>query len=159
MALRNIVVTGDEILRKKSRIVSEVTDHIKMTLMDMVDTMRSERGVGLSGPQIGVMRRIFVAEPEPDRLYYMINPVIFDQEGSQTGDEACLSVPGLVGTVERPAKIRIRALDLSGKEQTYDFEGFDAVVMCHECDHLDGVLYTDKATNIRPVGETGEDKK
>lgn len=151
MALRNVVVEGDEILRKKCREVGEVTDHIRMIMDDMRDTMRAEFGVGLAAPQIGIMRRMFVAEPEPERVYYMINPVILEKEGSQTSDEGCLSVPGMMGTVERPEKIKIKALDLNGEEKIYDFEGFDAIVMCHEYDHLDGILYIDKATNIRPM--------
>ena len=149
MAIRNVVKEGDPILRKKCREITEVNDHIRMTMEDMLDTMRAEMGVGIAGPQVGVMRRMFVAEPEPDRVYFMINPEITEKEGTQTGDEACLSVPGLCGTVERPEKIKITALDLDGNRQEYEFEGFDAVVMCHEYDHLDGVLYTDKATNIR----------
>ena len=149
MAIRNVVKEGDPILRKKCREITEVNDHIRMTMEDMLETMRAEMGVGIAGPQVGVMRRMFVAEPEPDRVYFMINPEITEREGTQTGDEACLSVPGLCGTVERPEKIKITALDLDGNRQEYEFEGFDAVVMCHEYDHLDGVLYTDKATNIR----------
>ena len=149
MAIRNVVKEGDPILRKKCREITEVNDHIRMTMEDMLDTMRAEMGVGIAGPQVGVMRRMFVAEPEPDRVYFMINPEITEREGTQTGEEACLSVPGLCGTVERPEKIKITALDLDGNRQEYEFEGFDAVVMCHEYDHLDGILYTDKATNIR----------
>lgn len=149
MAIRNVVKEGDLILRKKCREITEVNDRIRMTMEDMLDTMRAEMGVGIAGPQVGVMRRMFVAEPEPDRVYFMINPEITEREGTQTGDEACLSVPGLCGTVERPEKIKITALDLDGNRQEYEFEGFDAVVMCHEYDHLDGILYTDKATNIR----------
>ena len=149
MANRNVVKEGDPILRKKCREITEVNDHIRMTMEDMLETMRAEMGVGIAGPQVGVMRRMFVAEPEPDRVYFMINPEITEREGTQTGEEACLSVPGLCGTVERPEKIKITALDLDGNRQEYEFEGFDAVVMCHEYDHLDGVLYIDKATNIR----------
>lgn len=149
MAIRNVVKEGDPILRKKCREITEVNDHIRMTMEDMLETMRAEMGVGIAGPQVGVMRRMFVAEPEPDRVYFMINPEITEREGTQTGEEACLSVPGLCGTVERPEKIKITALDLDGNRQEYEFEGFDAVVMCHEYDHLDGILYTDKATNIR----------
>lgn len=149
MAIRNVVKEGDPILRKKCREITEVNDRIRMTMEDMLETMRAEMGVGIAGPQVGVMRRMFVAEPEPDRVYFMINPEITEREGNQTGDEACLSVPGLCGTVERPEKIKITALDLDGNRQEYEFEGFDAVVMCHEYDHLDGVLYIDKATNIR----------
>ena len=149
MAIRNVVKEGDPILRKKCREITEVNDHIRTTMEDMLETMRSEMGVGIAGPQVGVMRRMFVAEPEPDRVYFMINPEITEREGTQTGEEACLSVPGLCGTVERPEKIKITALDLDGNRKEYEFEGFDAVVMCHEYDHLDGVLYIDKATNIR----------
>ena len=149
MALRKVVVRGDEILSKRCREVSEITDRIRETLDGMVDTMREERGVGLAAPQVGVMRRMFVAEPEPGRVYYMINPEIYFEEGSEEEYEGCLSVPGLIGIVERPQKIKIRALDRDGVEQDYEFEGFDARVMCHENDHLDGVLYTDKAYDIR----------
>ena len=149
MAIRNIVTEGDEILRKKCRVITEVTDRIRMTMEDMLETMHSENGVGIAAPQVGVMRRMFIAEPEPGRVYYMINPEILEMEGTQYGAEGCLSVPGLVGDVERPERIKIKALDLDGNEQIYDFEGFDAVVMCHENDHLDGILYTDKAVNLR----------
>lgn len=149
MALRKVVVRGDEILSKRCREVSEITDRIRETLDDMVDTMREELGVGLAAPQVGVMRRMFVAEPEPGRVYYMINPEIYFEEGSEEEYEGCLSVPGFIGIVERPQKIKIRALDRDGVEQDYEFEGFDARVMCHENDHLNGVLYTDKAHDIR----------
>lgn len=149
MALRKVVVRGDEVLSKRCREVSEITDRIRETLDDMVDTMREELGVGLAAPQVGVMRRMFVAEPEPGRVYYMINPEIYFEEGSEEEYEGCLSVPGLIGIVERPQKIKIRALDRDGVEQDYEFEGFDARVMCHENDHLNGVLYTDKAHDIR----------
>lgn len=149
MALRKVVVRGDEILSKRCREVSEITNRIRETLDDMVDTMREELGVGLAAPQVGVMRRMFVAEPEPGRVYYMINPEIYYEEGSEEEYEGCLSVPGLIGIVERPQKIKIRALDRDGVEQDYEFEGFDARVMCHENDHLNGILYTDKAHDIR----------
>ena len=97
MALRKVVVRGDEILSKRCREVSEITDRIRETLDDMVDTMREELGVGLAAPQVGVMRRMFVAEPEPGRVYYMINPEIYFEEGSEEEYEGCLSVPGLIG--------------------------------------------------------------
>ena len=157
MAIRKVVTEGDPILRKKCREITEVNDHIRMTMEDMLGTMRNAMGAGIAAPQVGVMRRMFVAEPEPDRVYFMINPVIMEKEGSQTGDEACLSIPGLCGTVERPERIKIKALDLDGNEQEYEFEGFDAVVMCHEYDHLDGVLYIDKATNVREPQEDEEE--
>ncbi len=153
MAIRNVVLEGDEILRKKCREVTEVTDRIRMTMEDMLETMRSEYGVGIAAPQVGIMRRMFVAEPEPGRVYYMINPVILEQSGADPGDEGCLSVPGKIGTVTRPDYIKIEALDLSGDKQTYEFHDFDARVMCHEYDHLDGILYIDKAVNIRDADE------
>lgn len=163
MALRNIVEEGDPILRKHARPVQEVTPRIREMLEDMLETLRANNGVGLAGPQIGVLRRIFVAEPEPDEVYYMVNPEILEKEGSEIGEEGCLSVPGYYGVVERPEHIRIRALDLDGNEQEYEFEGFAARVMCHEYDHLDGILYTDKATEVHPIppadagGETDEE--
>jgi len=157
MAIRNVVTEGDEILRKRCREVSEVTDRIRMTMEDMLETMREQYGVGIAAPQVGIMRRMFIAEPEPERVYYMINPEILEQSGSQIDDEGCLSVPGMIGTVERPEKIKIKAMDLDGVEHVYDFEGFDARVMCHEYDHLEGILYIDKAENIRPVEEEMEE--
>ena len=153
MALRNVVCEGDEILRKKCKEVTEITDRIKMTMEDMLETMRQEYGVGIAGPQVGVMRRMFVAEPEPSRVYFMINPVILEQSGEQEGDEGCLSVPGKIGTVVRPDYIKIEATDLDGERKVYEFHDFDARVMCHENDHLDGILYIDKATNIRDASE------
>lgn len=157
MALRNIVTEGDEILRKHCREVTEVNERIKTTMEDMLETMRAEMGVGIAAPQVGIMRRMFIAEPEPGRVYYMINPEILEQSGSQTGDEGCLSVPGMIGIVERPDYIKIRALDINGAEQVYEFSGFDARVMCHEYDHLDGILYIDKAENIREAYDDFED--
>ena len=148
MALRNIVTEGDPILRKTCRPVGEVTPRIQMILDDMVETMRDANGVGLAAPQVGIMRRMFVAEPEPERVYIFVDPEMVSLEGEQEGNEGCLSVPGYVGTVKRPEKIVIKGKDRYGKEKEYTFEGFDAVVMCHEFDHLEGILYTDKATEV-----------
>lgn len=163
MALRNVITEGDPALRRKSREVGEVTDRIREILGDMVDTMRESNGVGLAGPQIGIMRRLFVAEPNPEAdppvVYYMIDPEIYEEEGSEIDDEGCLSVPGLIGTVERPERIRIRAKDLNGELQDYEFEGFEARIMCHEYDHLNGILYIDKATDVRePSYEEDEEE-
>lgn len=157
MALRNIVCEGDEILRKHCREVGEVNDRIRTILDDMVETMRDAMGVGLAAPQIGIMRRMFVAEPEPGgAVYCFINPEITMMEGSVDGEEGCLSVPGYSGLVERPEKITIKGLDRDGNPQEYTFEGFEARVMCHEFDHLEGILYTDKATEMYDLSEQEE---
>ena len=157
MAIRNIVVEGDEVLRKKCREVKEITDHVRMTLEDMLDTMHEQYGVGIAAPQVGVLRRMFIAEPVEGEIYYMINPVMLEQSGLQVDDEGCLSVPGMVGTVERPQYIKIQAMDLDGETKVYEFEDFHARVMCHEYDHLDGTLYIDKATNIREAAQLEEE--
>lgn len=153
MALRNVIKEGDPALRKISREVGEITDRVRETLEDMVETMREEHGVGLAAPQVGVRRRMFVAEPNPEaeepKVYYMIDPEIYEMEGEEEGDEGCLSVPGLIGTVLRPSRIKIRAKDLNGELQDYEFFDFEARIICHECDHLNGILYIDKAIDIR----------
>ena len=111
MALRNIVKEGDPILRKKCRPVDEVTDRIRMLLDDMIETMREAQGIGLAAPQVGVMRRLFVTEPEPGKTYEFINPEILESEGEQKITEGCLSVPGLIGDVDRPTHIKVRAMN------------------------------------------------
>lgn len=156
MALRNIVLEGDEILRKNCREVAEVNDRIRMILDDMVETMRDAKGVGLAAPQIGIMRRMFVAEPEPGKVFYFVNPELVALEGSQESEEGCLSLPGYVGLVERPEKIKIKGLDRQGEMQEFDFEGFEAIVMCHEFDHLEGILYKDKAKEMYELTEGDE---
>ena len=156
MALRRVVVEGDDILRKKCRPVPEVNDRIKTMMADMVETMRDSNGVGLAAPQVGLLKRMFVAEPEPGEVYYMINPELSDAEGLQESNEGCLSIPGYIGTVERPEKIKVKALDLDGNEKEYQFEGFHAIVMCHEYDHLNGVLYKDRAKAMYELGPEEE---
>lgn len=153
MAIRNVVTEGDDILRKHCKEVKEITPHLKETMHDMFETMTESMGVGIAGPQVGVMRRIFVAQPDPDdmdRVYYMINPVMLEMsEEKEWGVEGCLSVPDMIGDVERPVRIKMEATDLEGERKIYEFEGFDARVMQHEYDHLDGILYTDKCQNLR----------
>lgn len=148
MALRNITLEGDEVLRKKCREVTEVTDRIRMLIDDMVETMRNADGVGLAAPQVGVLRRVVVVEVD-DELYEMVNPVIIETEGEQYFEEACLSVPGKAGKVLRPERVSCKCLDRNGEEQIYTVEGLTAVAFCHECDHLDGTLFIDKAEDIR----------
>ncbi len=163
MATRKVVTEGDEVLRKHAKSAGPVTTHLKEILLDMVDTMREENGVGLAAPQVGIMRRMFVAQPDPGDdagVYYMIDPVItWYSEEKEWGVEGCLSVPDMVGDVERPVAVKIEATDLEGVRQQYEFEGFEARVMQHEYDHLDGILYTDKARNVRPAYEDDEEEE
>ena len=164
MALRTITVRGDEILAKKCKPVKEITPRIREACADMVDTMKAADGVGIAAPQIGIMKRFFIAMPHVDaedeatrdKIYYMINPEITYTEGIQDSSEGCLSVPGYMGLVERPYKIRIKATDLDGREHEYEFEGFEATVFCHEYDHLEGILYSDIAKDMMTVEEYSE---
>lgn len=148
MALRNIVLEGDEILRKKAREVAVVDDHIRMILDDMLETMKAHDGAGLAAPQVGILKRMFIAMVDGE-LIELINPKILETEGEQTEDEGCLSLPGMVGTVTRPEYIKIIGLDRNGQEVVYEGTGFMPIVLSHEYDHLDGILYTDKADNVR----------
>lgn len=161
MATRNVVVEGDEVLRKHAKSAGLVTPHLREILEDMVDTMREENGVGLAAPQVGIMRRMFVAQPDPGddaTVYYMIDPVItYYSDEKEWGVEGCLSVPDMIGDVERPVAIRIEATDLNGERHEFEFEGFEARVMQHEYDHLDGILYTDKCRNLRPAYSEDEE--
>ncbi|QAT43194.1 peptide deformylase [Aminipila luticellarii] len=153
MALRNIVVEGDEILRKKCREVTEIDDRIRIILDDMIDTMRAYNGVGIAAPQVGIMKRMFVIEVEEGDVIELINPEIIETKGSAWEDEGCLSIPGMIGTVERPEYVKIKGLDRFGNEVVYEAEGYKAVAFCHENDHLDGILYIDKAKDIRDAEE------
>lgn len=152
MALRNIVKDGDEILRKKARVVDQVDDRIRLILDDMIDTMREQSGVGIAAPQIGILKRMFVVEAE-GQLIELINPEIIEQEGLQMEQEGCLSVPGFIGTVERPTYVKMKGKDRNGQDVTYEGRDFLAIVMSHENDHLDGILYTDKALDITNLSE------
>ncbi|MDE6312060.1 MAG: peptide deformylase [Lachnospiraceae bacterium] len=143
MALRTIRVMGDDILRKKCREVKEVTQRIETLIDDMFETMYESNGVGLAAPQVGVLKRIMVIDvgEEP---YLFINPVIVDSAGEQTGDEGCLSLPGKSGVVTRPDFVKVRAYDENMEEFELEAEGLLARAICHECDHLEGILYVDK---------------
>ncbi len=148
MAIRKIVLRGDEILSKKCKPIKAVTRHVQTLAADMLDTMDDADGVGLAAPQIGIMKRMFVCRPHLDDMeksYVFINPEIVEREGEQDSNEGCLSVPGYMGHVVRPQKVRIRGLDVNGQMQDLEFEGFSATCICHEYDHLDGILYTDIA--------------
>ncbi len=147
MALREIRIDGDPVLRKKSREVKKINDHIHELLDDMKETMVHADGVGLAAPQVGVLRRVVVIDVG-DGLYEMINPEIIDEDGEAEGLEGCLSVPEKSGLVKRPEKVKVRYLDRHGEEQTISGEDFFAVAICHELDHLDGILYTDRAITM-----------
>lgn len=144
MAIRQMRYDGDPVLRKVSRPIDTVTDRIRVLAKDMVETMRAEQGVGLAAPQIGILRRLFVVEIEEIGLHVMINPEIIEQKGEQTDYEGCLSVPGKSGKVKRPDYVKVQYMDLEGKSQILEAEGFFARAICHENDHLNGVLYIDK---------------
>lgn len=143
MAIRNIRLSDDPILRKKSKEIIEVTDRIKMLLEDMVDTMNYADGVGLAAPQVGILRRALVIDIGEGPLKIM-NPEILKEEGEEIDVEGCLSVPGRSGTVKRPKTVKIKYLDINGEEKTLGGTGLLARAICHEMDHLEGILYIDK---------------
>ncbi|NLV35324.1 MAG: peptide deformylase [Clostridiaceae bacterium] len=143
MAIRNIRKDGDEILRKRSREVDQITPKIRMLLKDMVDTLYKADGAGLAAPQVGVLKRIILVDVGTG-LYQLINPVLKSQSGEQCVNEGCLSVPGIWGEVKRPAQVVVEALDPDGEKIVVEGEGLLAQALCHEIDHLDGILFKDK---------------
>ncbi len=144
MALRNLRYEGDEILRKKSKEVSVVDDRIKTLLDDMLETMYANDGVGLAAPQVGILKRAVVIDVEDGKVYKMINPKITKKSGEQLGQEGCLSVPEKKGNVNRPMNVTVEYTDEEGKQNTLNAEGILARAICHELDHLDGILFTDR---------------
>ncbi|MDY6023490.1 MAG: peptide deformylase [Candidatus Borkfalkiaceae bacterium] len=147
MAIRNIIQVGDETLRKKCFEVTDFGPKTWQLIDDMKDTLFKADGAGLAAPQVGVLRRIFIVYAE-NKYYECINPVMVKQSGKQSGEEGCLSIKGQYGVVERPMKVTVKALDRFGKPFTVKAEGFTARAFCHEYDHLDGILYTDKAISV-----------
>ena len=146
MAIRNIVVVGeDDILRKHARLVEKFDRRLHTLLDDMAETMYEANGVGLAAPQVGILKRAVVIDVEDDHgLIELINPVIVEQSGSVVDAEGCLSVPDRRGTVERPEKVTVVGQDRHGEPLRIEAEGLLARCLCHEIDHLDGVVYTDK---------------
>lgn len=142
MAIRKIRIMGDRILTKKCRPVDEVTPKIKTLIKDMLDTMYDAYGVGLAAPQVGILKRIVVIDVG-DRPWVLINPEITETSGSQTGDEGCLSLPGKSGTVTRPNVVTVKAYDENMEPFTLTGEGLLARAICHECEHLDGIMYVE----------------
>ena len=157
MAVLNIIKDGDELLRKTSRPVTEITPRIIRLLDDMKDTLHKANGVGLAAPQVGVLRRIAIIECEPGELIELINPEIIEQSGEQEEVEGCLSVPDRWGITKRPAKVKVRATDRHGNTFTVEGEGLLARALCHETDHLDGVIFYDKAVRMLTKDEIEND--
>ncbi len=137
MALRTIRVQGDPVLTKKSRPVEQMTPRISELITDMLDTMYDAMGVGLAAPQVGILKRIVVIDVGEGPIV-LINPEILETGGEQTGDEGCLSVPGMAGQVTRPNYVKVKALDVNMNEVIYEGEELLARAFCHEIDHLDG---------------------
>ena len=143
MALRTIRTEGDPVLRKVSKPVKEVTPKIVTLVDDMLDTMYEAMGVGLAAPQVGILKRIVVIDIG-DGPIVLINPVILETSGEQTGEEGCLSLPGKAGIVTRPNYAKVKAYDEDMNEFILEGEGLLARAICHECEHLDGHMYVEK---------------
>jgi peptide deformylase len=168
MALRTILIKGDETLRKKSREVTDFNGRLHGLLDDMWDTMNRANGVGLAAPQVGILRRTVIIDVSPppeegkekksgrghnpeEGRYELINPVFLETEGEELVMEGCLSVPDLVGKIKRPTRVKVSAQDRNGKEYTVEGTELLAKALCHELDHLDGILFIDKAEEIEEV--------
>lgn len=150
MAVYDVVLVPDDVLRSKAKPISKINDGVKRLLDNMRDTLYAFDGVGLAAPQIGVSKRIVVVDVG-DNLIEMINPEIIRSEGEQTAREGCLSIPEVVGMVKRAQKVEVRYLNRDGEEITMQAEDILARAFQHEIDHLDGILFTDKATDIRKI--------
>lgn len=148
MALRNIRVNEDPILRKKCRKIEEINERILTLIKDMKETMYEADGVGLAAPQVGILKRMAIIDVGNGPIT-LINPEIIKREGSQIDYEGCLSVPGQQGKVERPFKVTVKALNEKGEEFTLDGEELLARAICHELDHLEGILFVDKVIKER----------
>lgn len=147
MAIRKIVTVGDDVLRKKCRVVTAFDKKLHQLLDDMQDTLIKADGVGLAAPQVGILKRAVVIRIGDD-LFDFVNPEIIAAEGKQQELEGCLSIPGKWGVTKRPAKVTVRAQDRNGNLFEKTGEGLIARAFCHEIDHLDGVLYTDHAIRM-----------
>ncbi len=143
MALRQIRIYGDSILEKTCRPITVMTPRTKILIHDMLDTMYAANGVGLAAPQVGVLKRVAVVDVGDGPLV-MVNPEIVETSGEQTGQEGCLSLPGKAGDVTRPNHVKVKALDENMKEYSVEAEELKARAICHECDHLDGIMYVEK---------------
>ncbi len=143
MAIRKIRIMGDKVLTKKCREVEEMTGRIRELIDDMFDTLYESMGVGLAAPQVGILKRIVVIDVTGDEPYVLINPRIVETSGEQHGTEGCLSLPGKMGEVTRPSYVRCEALDENMEPFVLEGEGLLARCICHECEHLDGIMYVE----------------
>jgi len=153
MAVLPIRIYPDPVLRVKCRPVAAVDDRLRKLAADMVETMHAAPGIGLAAPQVGVEERLAVVDlsvgEDPSQVHVLINPEIVHREGQETEVEGCLSIPGLTDKVDRPAAVKIKALDLAEKPFEIEAEGWFARALCHELDHLDGVLFIDHLRGLR----------
>ena len=157
MAILQIIKDSDPILRKPSRKVDKITPRISNLIDDMIETLRKAEGAGLAAVQVGVLRRIVLIEPEPDNLYVLINPeIISESDDIQETVEGCLSIPSKWGITQRPKTITVKALDRNGEEFTLTGSDMLAKAVCHEVDHLDGILFTDKVIHMLTEEELDE---
>ena len=145
MAIRQLRLRDDEILKKRCKEVKKFDDKLAILLDDMFETMEKAEGVGLAAPQVGIIKRAVVIEIEDEKIE-MVNPEILETSGTQNGNEGCLSFPGLFGEVERPNYVKAKAQDRTGKTFIIEGEGLLARAICHECDHLEGHVFTEKVT-------------
>lgn len=158
MAIRTLRLEGDPILRKISREVTELTDNIKILMEDMKDTMYEHDGVGLAAPQVGVLKRLIVVDVSdveedeqndyPKHPVVLFNPEIIEADGEQIGQEGCLSVPETSGDVKRPSRIVVKAKNENFEDIVFEANNFFARALCHEIDHLNGILYIDKLEDM-----------
>ena len=155
MAIRNVRKIGDPVLNKVCKEVREVNDRIQELIDDMFDTMYEADGVGLAAPQVGILKRIVVIDVTGEDPILLINPVILSTDGEQTGYEGCLSVPGKTGVVTRPNHVKVKAYNADMEEFTLEGEELLARAICHELDHLDGVLFKDLASEMLDPEELG----
>ena len=147
MAVYKIVEIGDEVLREIAKAVPQITPNIIKLLDNMADTMAEAEGVGLAAPQIGISKRVIVIDVG-EGLIELVNPEVVEGSGEDTDAEGCLSIPGVVGDVTRCAKVTVKGLDREGAEITVEGKGILARALQHEIDHLDGILFVDKATQV-----------
>ena len=157
MAIRQVRVMGDSILEKVCKPVKEMTPRLRELISDMYDTMYDQNGVGLAAPQVGVLRRIVVIDVTGEDPVTLINPQIVETSGEQTGQEGCLSVPGKAGKVTRPNHVKVRALNENMEEFELEGEELLARAICHECDHLEGIIYVSRVEGELYDVEEAED--